>query len=257
MRWPLDSVKITQGFHGINANFKYEHWGTDLAANEGVAIKAPESGVVTAVNSGWKEGGYLGGNYVKMTGDSGYSYYLGHMSSVGTTAGKRVNQGDVIGKVGSTGQATGPHVHFEMYKGGSAVDAEKIIKGGDMATITKAEATALKNVMRVLNSEGKGWDRNAVHSGKHDEKEINYLAGMGVNAVEAIARYSQQAWDEGKAYRANKDTWLAAFKEKPGLLKQIEDLKKQLADAKKQTVSAAPSDAEVKLQTIKDALGIK
>ncbi|WP_307097826.1 M23 family metallopeptidase [Arthrobacter sp. V1I9] len=261
MRWPLDSFVITQGFHGINKDYKYEHWGTDLAADEGVDIKAPEGGVITAVNSGWKKGGYFGGNYVKMTGDSGYSYYMGHMSSVAATAGKRVNQGEVIGEVGSTGQATGPHVHFEMYKGGKAVDATKHIKGGDMAKISRGEAEELKYLMRILNSEVAGGDYTANHTGKNDAAEVDYMASMGLTTAGAVARRAQDKWNEGVEFRALKEKWRLAYNAQPGLLKQIEDLKKQLTTVKP---AAAPSEAEQKLQTIRDAatvlvseLGIK
>lgn len=119
--------------------------------------------------------------------------------------------------------------------------------GGMQDTITDTH----KYMMRVMNSEVKGWNFHEVHSGKLDDRELKAWRGK------KISMFSQQAWDEGAGYRALKDKWKAAFDAQPGLLKQIEDLKKQVAEAKKQTVSAAPSDAEKKLQTIKDALGIK
>lgn len=133
---------------------------------------------------------------------------------------------------------------------------EKFNGGGSMANITRAEAKALQNVMRVLNSEAKGWDRTKTHKGDYDEREINYLVGMGVNAVEAIARYSQQAWDEGGAYRSTKDTWKAAFDEKPGLQKKVSDMAAEVTKLK-DALAKAPmdtSEAEKKLDQFKVAL---
>lgn len=123
MRWPLDSVYITQGFSS-------GHQGVDLGAPRGTTIKAPESGVVVAVNNIAQN--YFGGLYIKMRGDSGYTYYLGHNSKNFVNAGDRVSEGQHIGDVGMTvgpgGTATGPHVHFEMSIDGRIVDPEKLIK---------------------------------------------------------------------------------------------------------------------------------
>ena len=76
--------------------------------------------------AGWSSGGY--GNYViiyhgKMTDGNAYSTLYGHMRSVATSAGKYVNQGDLIGYVGSTGNSTGNHLHLEVWKGGSKANA--------------------------------------------------------------------------------------------------------------------------------------
>ena len=75
--------------------------------------------------AGWSSGGY--GNYVviyhgKMTDGNAYSTLYGHMRSVATSAGKYVNQGDLIGYVGSTGYSTGPHLHFTMFYNGATVN---------------------------------------------------------------------------------------------------------------------------------------
>lgn len=128
MRWPLDDYTITQGFHAA-------HEAVDLGADEGTTIKAPVSGIVIAILSNWKPGGYFGGNYVKIRGDSGYTFYMGHMSKTATKLNARVKEGEVVGYVGSTGQSTGPHVHFEVSKDGAMYDARKVIpKGGQMVT---------------------------------------------------------------------------------------------------------------------------
>ena len=98
--------------------------GTDFAAPAGTPIYAAASGYVQV--AGWSSGGY--GNYViiyhgKMTDGNAYSTLYGHMRSVATSAGKYVNQGDLIGYVGSTGNSTGNHLHLEVWKGGSKANA--------------------------------------------------------------------------------------------------------------------------------------
>lgn len=100
------------------------HAGIDFAAPAGTPIYAAASGYVQV--AGWSGGGY--GNYViiyhgKMTDGNAYSTLYGHMRSVATSAGRYVNQGDLIGYVGSTGNSTGNHLHLEVWKGGSKANA--------------------------------------------------------------------------------------------------------------------------------------
>ena len=100
------------------------HAGTDFAAPGGTPICAAASGYVQV--AGWSSGGY--GNYViiyhgKMSDGNQYSTLYGHMRSVATSAGKYVQQGEIIGYVGSTGNSTGNHLHLEVWKGGSKANA--------------------------------------------------------------------------------------------------------------------------------------
>ena len=100
------------------------HAGTDFAAPGGTPIYAAASGYVQV--AGWSSGGY--GNYViiyhgKMSDGNQYSTLYGHMRSVATSAGKYVQQGEIIGYVGSTGNSTGNHLHLEFWKGGSNSNA--------------------------------------------------------------------------------------------------------------------------------------
>ena len=100
------------------------HAGTDFAAPGGTPIYAAASGYVQV--AGWSSGGY--GNYViiyhgKMSDGVAYSTLYGHMRSVATSAGKYVQQGEIIGYVGSTGNSTGNHLHLEVWKGGSKANA--------------------------------------------------------------------------------------------------------------------------------------
>ena len=100
------------------------HAGTDFAAPGGTPIYAAASGYVQV--AGWSSGGY--GKYViiyhgKMSDGNQYSTLYGHMRSVATSAGKYVQQGEIIGYVGSTGNSTGNHLHLEVWKGGSKANA--------------------------------------------------------------------------------------------------------------------------------------
>jgi murein DD-endopeptidase MepM/ murein hydrolase activator NlpD len=99
------------------------HTGVDWATAYGTPIFASGNGVVEV--AGW-EGGY--GNYVKLKHNNGYETAYGHMSAFakGLEVGNRVRQGQVIGFVGSTGQSTGAHVHYEILVNGRFVDPMRI-----------------------------------------------------------------------------------------------------------------------------------
>lgn len=102
--WPLQGGVITQGPHGFN--------GVDIGARTGTSIFASAAGtVLIARASGWN-GGL--GSYVVIEHDNGVQTLYAHMSKVLVSAGETVGQGGTIGKVGSTGQSTGPHLHFEV-----------------------------------------------------------------------------------------------------------------------------------------------
>ncbi len=94
------------------------HTGTDIGAQYGATIIAAASGTVKF--AGWN-GGY--GNCVIIDHGGGRSTLYAHMSSIGVSSGQVVAAGQTVGKVGSTGNSTGPHLHFEVLINGTAVDA--------------------------------------------------------------------------------------------------------------------------------------
>lgn len=101
--WRIDPVYHTRRFHA----------GMDFTAPTGTKIYATGNG--TVITSGWKQG-Y--GNCVEINHGFGYLTLYGHMSAIKVRNGQKVNRGDVIGLVGSTGKSTGPHLHYEVhYKG--------------------------------------------------------------------------------------------------------------------------------------------
>lgn len=125
MRWPLDKFTITQTFYSPPG-----HGGTDLAAPQGTPVKAPENGVIDGRGD---NPNYIGGNYITIKGDSGRRFYMGHHSVNRASIGQRVSEGQHIADVGMTGQATGPHVHFQIWNSaGQLVDPQGIIKQGEI-----------------------------------------------------------------------------------------------------------------------------
>jgi murein DD-endopeptidase MepM/ murein hydrolase activator NlpD len=102
---PLPGAIVTQGIHGWNA--------VDLSAARNTPIHAAADGtVIIARNNGGWNGGY--GNYVVITHDNGSQTLYGHMKNTIVSPGQSVSAGQIIGYEGSTGESTGPHLHFEV-----------------------------------------------------------------------------------------------------------------------------------------------
>lgn len=102
---PTTGIK-TQGLHGKNKT------AVDIASSIGTPVYAAADGkVIVAKTSGWN-GGY--GNYIVIEHSNGMQTLYAHLSSVEISAGSKVSQGDLIGKMGSSGNSTGSHLHFEI-----------------------------------------------------------------------------------------------------------------------------------------------
>lgn len=115
---------VTSGFgmrrHPI-LGFVRMHAGIDFAAPWGSPVYAATDGRVSF--AGW-HGGH--GNYVRLDHGGGIGTGYGHMSRIAVTPGMSVRRGQVIGYVGSTGLSTGPHLHYELYRGGQVVDPASV-----------------------------------------------------------------------------------------------------------------------------------
>jgi len=121
LKSPLKVYRISSGysknrFHPILKIYR-PHKGVDYAAPSGTPVHALGEG--TVVFAGWK-GGY--GKYVRIKHPNGFQTGYGHLSRIAVKTGQKVSQGQVIGYVGATGLATGPHLHFEMFKAGALVN---------------------------------------------------------------------------------------------------------------------------------------
>lgn len=133
--------------HPIYKTQKF-HSGVDYAAPKGVEIYASGNGVVEMAQY---VNGY--GNYIKIRHNSEYETAYGHMQGYakGIRKGVRVRKGQVIGYVGSTGQSTGPHLHFEILRKGQRINPLKsnVATGNDLGGSALAE---FKNMMRQVDA---------------------------------------------------------------------------------------------------------
>lgn len=128
-RLPVAGARVSSRFslgrkHPILGTIR-PHYGVDLAAPMGTAIVAPADGVVTFAG---KRGGY--GNLVEIRHENNLRSLYGHMHSfaTGIKPGRKVKQGQMIGRVGSTGLSTGPHVHFGLYRNNQPINPLSNIK---------------------------------------------------------------------------------------------------------------------------------
>ena len=119
-RFPLRNYRITSPFGMRNDPFTGErsmHQGIDLAAPEGTAVYAIADGTVTA--AGFDP---VYGNYIIISHSNNWTSLYGHLQIIETVLRSEVKSGNLIGRVGSTGQSTGPHLHFELRQDGRAFD---------------------------------------------------------------------------------------------------------------------------------------
>ncbi len=106
--WP-----VIGGGNYISQYFHYGHWAIDIAASYGSKVVAAAKGTVTF--AGWKNNG--GGYQVWISHGSNIYTTYNHMSAITVSAGQSVGRGQQVGRIGMTGDATGPHLHFEVWVG--------------------------------------------------------------------------------------------------------------------------------------------
>lgn len=123
--WPLHG-RLTSYFGPRNLGMGTSsfHRGIDIAAPTGTPVGAARSGTVTF--AGWSSQGY--GNLVRLRHTDGSETWYAHFSSIAVSVGQYVSQGAIIGRVGSTGLSTGPHLHFELHERGQAIDPLGILR---------------------------------------------------------------------------------------------------------------------------------
>ena len=121
LRSPLAFSRVTSGFslsryHPILKTSR-PHYGVDFGAPEGTPVRAVGDGVVEVAG---REGGH--GNFVKIDHAGPYASSYSHLSKILVKTGEKIHQGQVVGEVGSTGLATGPHLHFQFWVNGQFVN---------------------------------------------------------------------------------------------------------------------------------------
>src|SRR5438105_7528803 len=145
--WPIPHATITQGFgptayvfEAAYAGFPHFHTGLDLAVPLGTPVFAAADGVVVLARPMTDATGILVGygNYVVIAHDAGLKTLYGHLLAIGVKEGDVVKRGQLIGLVGSTGNSTGPHTHFEVRIDNSPVNPMQMLP--DQATPPAAPA---------------------------------------------------------------------------------------------------------------------
>jgi murein DD-endopeptidase MepM/ murein hydrolase activator NlpD len=153
IRWPVDSVRVTQYFGNtaFAASGAYNgkgHNGIDLGASIGTPIKAALSGTVLATgNTDNVRGCYSFGKWVMVKHANGLNTMYAHLSQINVAAGQSVATGGILGYSGETGYATGPHLHFGVY----VSSATQILRLGDA---TKSSTPCANATMPVAPLEG-------------------------------------------------------------------------------------------------------
>ena len=122
--WPVGGFVTQEFIAGNEARGVLPHLGIDIAAAEDTPLRSAGPGRVVEAGSD----DFLG-NFVEIQHGFGYVTVYGHCSRLIVRAGDRVDRGQVIGYLGATGEASAPHVHFEVWKDGVAVDPRSVIPG--------------------------------------------------------------------------------------------------------------------------------
>jgi murein DD-endopeptidase MepM/ murein hydrolase activator NlpD len=124
--WPVDG-NITSPFgkraHPRTREVQF-HTGIDIAAEPGKPVKATADGIVSFAD--WSGGS---GNLAAIEHGFGFSTYYAHNKMLTVKVGQKVKRGDIIGYIGSTGNSTGPHVHYEVWSNGKPVNPSHYIEG--------------------------------------------------------------------------------------------------------------------------------
>jgi murein DD-endopeptidase MepM/ murein hydrolase activator NlpD len=154
MKTPVDGARMTSSF-GIRLHpvlgFSRMHKGVDFNAGHGQTIMAAGGGTVSF--AGW-HGGH--GKYVMIRHNKDLATAYAHMSRIDVRPGQRIGQGQRIGAVGSTGLSTGPHLHYEVWLRGKAVNpvSLRFIGGAELGGRDLNDFQRQMNRWRALDSTG-------------------------------------------------------------------------------------------------------
>lgn len=124
--WPVEG-RLTSSFgmrEHPKTGSKDFHSGVDIATDPGTPVKTTADGVISF--AGWSGGN---GNLVVIEHGYGFSTFYAHNKQVNVKVGQTVRRGDIISYVGSTGNSTGPHLHYEIWQNGKSINPQKFIEG--------------------------------------------------------------------------------------------------------------------------------
>ena len=152
VRTPLDRMHITSAFgyriHPITGK-RTKHHGIDYRGRTGTNIYAVTDGTVIKAKDGG--GGY--GKEVRIRHANGMISQYAHMSRINTRYGRRVKKGQIIGKVGTTGNSTGPHLHFGVMKNGRWVNPKTNLKMVGANQLKDKRLKLFKQQLKEYNAE--------------------------------------------------------------------------------------------------------
>ena len=148
---PLPFSRVTSGFamriHPILQNLQ-AHNGVDYAAPVGTPVMTVGDGTVGFAG---RQSGY--GNVVEVKHNGGRSTLYAHLSTIGVRVGDTVTKGQVVGEVGATGMATGPHLHFEFRVNGQFIDPALVIEASDVVTIERTERPRFQQLATAVRAQ--------------------------------------------------------------------------------------------------------
>jgi murein DD-endopeptidase MepM/ murein hydrolase activator NlpD len=178
LRTPVDGARITSGF-GMRMHpllgYSKMHKGIDFGAPIGTPIYAAGSGTVVEIG---KKGAY--GNYIRIRHNNDYQTAYAHMSrfAKGLVRGEKVKQGQVIGYVGATGRATGPHLHYEILVDGSQVNPAKV-KTVASNKLTGKQLKAFQAQVAKIDAELKHQAQQQLIAGRPDTAPLDCAGAAG------------------------------------------------------------------------------
>lgn len=232
--FPTDSKTITSHFGyrddtgGVGSSY---HQGIDIGAGMGEPIYAALPGKVELAGP---NGGY--GNCVIIDHGGGLKTLYGHMSAIGTSEGASVAQGQVIGLVGSTGNSTGPHLHFSVIMGGEQIDPLKLFPGFSvgsryipkdmLAMVHEGEAVVRKKDNPYANSGGSFWSGLLTSAVKHEIALAKNYPGVNAGNNQTTINYVTNNIDKS----VSQDVTFAERVESPSeVTYALERLERELA----------------------------
>lgn len=268
-RWPVDSVKISQGFGNPNVPFAQygTHNGIDLAVPAGTKVYAPDEGVVEFEGWGQNHSWFLQPAGILVMIHVGGSYTaVAHLQSTVVNKGQKVKKGQLVGYAGSTGAATGPHVHFEMlplkpnFKNGLAgrIDPtpymDKAVKNATADEIKKAYKEILE---RTADAAGlKHYAKYPILFVRDDLKKSEEKRKLDAKkAAAALAESNRKAAEAKKAADAKKAAEAAAkAKAELDRIAKEEAAAALIAEEKNKSIEAIVKQNNTLLNTIVELL---